>query len=258
MQQTNGTGLATVTGVHDTLTFAWSPDGNRFVFDIGGGEFAPRYLYTINADGSNKQQVTDGGVDTWDVEPDWSPDGSRIAFAGSLPCAGGGVCYYAIFTMNPDGSNPIQLTNGRYSDLDPAWSPDGSKLVFFRSQRDVSDLFTINADGSGLHQITHTKAWELNPAWSPSGSSIAFVANDETLDRVRPGSGNTKVLFRCEGRCSRISGGPSWSPNGRKLLVSLHGAGVDRLYELRRDGSHVHRMSTHGMNACCPSWDPAA
>jgi TolB protein len=254
----DGTDLRPVTGPHDTLTFAWSPDGSRFVFDIGDGEMAPRYLYTINADGTDRRRVTRGGIDTWDVQPDWSPDGSRIAFSGSLPCEGGGICFYAIFTMDPDGSNVTRLTNGKYTDSAPSWSPNGSKLVFFRSQRDVSDLFTMNSDGSGLRQITHTREWEFDPAWSPSGSSIVFVGNEMTLERVRPASGNTKVLFECTGKCARISGGPSWSPNGRKLLISLHGSGKDRLYELRRDGSHVHRISSHGLNACCPAWNPAA
>ncbi|MDP9223186.1 MAG: hypothetical protein M3P18_04905, partial [Actinomycetota bacterium] len=52
VESADGTDLRPVTGPHDTLTFAWSPDGSRFVFDIGDGEMAPRYLYTINADGT--------------------------------------------------------------------------------------------------------------------------------------------------------------------------------------------------------------
>jgi TolB protein len=121
-----------------------------------------------------------------------------------------------------------------------------------------SDLFTMNPDGSGLRQITHTNAWESRPAWSPTGHSIVFSEHNGSLKRVRPSTGKTKLLFECKGTCSRISGGPSWSPNGRKLLISLPGSGVDRLFELRRDGSHVHRISSHGLNACCPAWNPAA
>src|SRR5579859_3882472 len=35
-----------------------------------------------------------------------------------------------IYVMNPDGSNPVRLTNNPANDTDPAWSPDGTRLAF--------------------------------------------------------------------------------------------------------------------------------
>ena len=54
-------------------------------------------IYVMNADGSAQARLTnDGAVD---LEPAWSPDGSKIAFTRGSD----------IFVMNPDGSAAAQL-----------------------------------------------------------------------------------------------------------------------------------------------------
>lgn len=65
----------------------------------------------MDADGSNPVNLGEG------VWPDWSPDGSRIAFTSERDGN------EEIYLMNADGSDPISLTNNPASDSWADWSP---------------------------------------------------------------------------------------------------------------------------------------
>ena len=81
---------------------AWSPDGERLAFvefNFDQGE-----VYTINPDGTGRQQVTDNSVPEHSVE--WSPDGSKLVVSGAeRTCQDPpGPCPLQRGRMSPDGS----------------------------------------------------------------------------------------------------------------------------------------------------------
>src|SRR4030042_6219920 len=82
----------------------------------------------MNADGSQKEQLTSNTYR--DVEPDWSPDGTKIAFEGDWELEPNGPGDAEVFIMNADGSGIVQVTHNTVSDFEPQWHPDGSKLVY--------------------------------------------------------------------------------------------------------------------------------
>src|SRR5262249_37103884 len=59
-----------------------------------------------------------------------------------------------IYTMNPDGSNQVRLTNNPGVDTYPTWSPDG-RMIAFISQTPSGDvaIFRMNEDGANKTQI---------------------------------------------------------------------------------------------------------
>jgi len=106
----NGTGLVRLTsspGYDGTAD--WSPTG-RIAFSTtryaGAAEIA-----LMNGDGS---AITRLGAGITGSEPDWSPDGNRLAFTRDL----------SIYTVAADGSNPALLTSG----TSPSWRPSDALL----------------------------------------------------------------------------------------------------------------------------------
>jgi Tol biopolymer transport system component len=111
---------------------AWSPDGARIAFtsdrDRNGQCFFHDCwghngeIYVMNADGSEQRRLTDDPGD--DQSPSWSPDGTRIAFAGLRDVEGGVDApweNYEIYVMGEDGSDVVELTDNTTWDWHPDW-----------------------------------------------------------------------------------------------------------------------------------------
>src|SRR2546427_7703409 len=104
------------------LSVRFSRDGLWMVYV----SIADNTLWRSRIDGSERLQLTFPPMNA-NFVPAWSPDGSQIAFAGSIS---GGLL--RIFRISRDGGNPEQLTEGKHGggDVRPSWSPDGKTLVF--------------------------------------------------------------------------------------------------------------------------------
>lgn len=109
--------------------------------------------------------------------------GKREGLAGLALLPDGRIVYDAdtggrrnIWVVNPDGSNPRQLTaqaHGRVN-LEPAVAPDGSFIVYV-SATDRPHLWRMDADGDNARQLTFGGG-EVNPQISPDGKWTVYVA----------------------------------------------------------------------------------
>jgi hypothetical protein len=165
------------------------------VFSPSGTQFASfgRGITVANADGSGSNLVaadvhtstadpTTLTVDRTNIvnsEPNWSPDGRRIAFTresttSSQTCdLTTGQCntnedhQIDVYVMNADGSGLRQLTSTRaVNEEEPSWSPDGRQIAYFRMPEanadGVGEIWVMNADGTGQRAIA--RGW--HPHWS--------------------------------------------------------------------------------------------
>jgi Tol biopolymer transport system component len=116
--------IYTVYPLSSQSAFGINPGENGKIVFIGYGDNTLKGLiYVMNADGSGQTNISNNPAD--DFGPDWSPDGTKIAFERDQDGNGN------IYAMNAaDGSNQIRLTKSTANDCNPRWSPDGTKIVF--------------------------------------------------------------------------------------------------------------------------------
>ncbi len=122
------------------------------------------YIWIINVDGSGLTQLIRG------LNPSWSPDGTRIAFASNI--AGD----YNIYIIKPDGSGLQQLTTRTDVDIEPTWSPDGEYVAFVSNVHKNWNLWKMKTDGTRLTQLTTHEKFDGGPSWGRDGF-IYFHSN---------------------------------------------------------------------------------
>jgi TolB protein len=131
--------------------------GAQLAFIRGGA--GPPQIYLMDTDGANVQRLVSGGGDA--VNPAWSPDGQRLAFAWTRGFEPGN---YNIFIIEVATHTLTQLTFGAGKNEHPSWSPDGRHIVFSSDRTGGQQIWTMLADGTNLKQLTHQGRNE-SPVW---------------------------------------------------------------------------------------------
>ncbi len=102
------------------------------------------------------------------TKPKWSPDKGRIAVSQLGD----------ILTMNPDGSNIVNLTNSPdFTETEPAWSHDGQFIAYTSNQEGGWQIYTIPAGGGDPTKLTDTGD-NIQPCWYRSGGCVYRFRSD--------------------------------------------------------------------------------
>jgi TolB protein len=151
-------------GMNDTDA-SWSPDGTMLVFrSVGCDGCGISELYTMNADGTNRVQVTN--VAGFEAAPRWSPDGTRVAYDADRNGSRG------IYVKNADGTGAeVKVSGGADTAGGAVWSPNGSQLAFVESSGKVC---VVSPNGSGMTLLTDVPANGSTLFWSPDGARVGF------------------------------------------------------------------------------------
>lgn len=188
------------------------PDLNRGVTRVAYASRSGDYeIRSMNVDGGDNRQLTDNATD--DGAPDWSPDGSKIAFQAYRDGQA------EIYVMQADGSGQTRLTNDAAYDGQPAWSPDGTKIAFVSTRSGGARIWVMNADGTGAHAVS-TQAYSYDPSWSPDGTMIGYDADGDgdgwqELWVMNADGSNARLLINMGTNQDLWAG--NWSPDGKFL-----------------------------------------
>ena len=110
-------------------------------------------------------------------DPQFSPDGSRVAFVVSDPLKGEKrVQHIWMYDLNANATR--QFTYSGKSESSPRWSPDGKRLAFLSNRGEHQQVYVLNATGGEGAAVTKSKTDVKAFAWSPDSASIAFLSPD--------------------------------------------------------------------------------
>jgi Tol biopolymer transport system component len=159
---------------------------------------------------------------------------------------------HEIFSMKPDGSRRINLTDNQADDFWPTWSADGGKIAFIRRFA----VYTMNADGSGETRVIDARCVRCrSPAWSPDGRRIAFHQQvDGNMDIYVVNADGTALTRLTTHPATDVQ--PAWSPDGTRIAFKSLRHPHGDLFVMDADGSHVHPVTDHPGNDFGPDWSP--
>jgi Tol biopolymer transport system component/DNA-binding winged helix-turn-helix (wHTH) protein len=149
--------------------------------------------------------------DQWNHSPDFSPDGSRVAFISTR--SGGAELWLA----DRDGANARQLTTfGRAYFRPPRWSPDGAQILVSAGVNGQLDLYAVDLSGN-LTRLTNDHDDEIAPSWSHDGQAVLFGARRSgtwQLMRLSIADGSRTQLTTDGGYAAQSS------PDGREIFFT--------------------------------------
>jgi Tol biopolymer transport system component len=179
-------------------------------FDGNGND----QVFVMDADGSNQRQLTHtpGGVTLGQTPPQWSPDGSRVAYWVTIPT--GNV---QLFVARLSDGTSTRVTDEPSDVYEGGWASDRSFVFSISNPRSAYPLLARSID-IGTKETTTIARDVSNPEVSPDGIQIAF------LSYFRPEGETWLSLMNIDGtgrqkiqQVSSNSAFPKWSPDSTRV-----------------------------------------
>lgn len=209
-----------VEGVGAIQNLAWSPDGRYIAFSGLEGGLSDLYLYDLE-----KEEVRQLTNDRYaELQPNWSPDGSTLAFTTDRGPGGTnfGTLKYGEYRLGLIDIESKKIRTVRPFDQglqhDPQFSPDGRSLYFISDQDGFKDVYRYSLDEEATYRVTEVQTGvsgitATSPAltvarqsgdvmfsvFSHGGYSIVELDSDETSgERLAPAdsTGETSLAGR--------------------------------------------------------------
>ncbi len=197
--------------------------------------------------GGDAVRLLPGGA--WDdVDPAWSSDGTRLAFASNREGA------MRVYVAGGTGEQPRRVTDGPGQDRLPVWSPDGRWLLFVSDRDGREQVYMVAAEGGAVRQLTYGPGGGSQPSWAPDGLHFAFVRLVDGRPQVFIGDtlGSTpRPLAPAPSRQVQ----PAWSLDGRFIAFAGLEDGRWSIYVAEVEGGAVRRVTAGGMDRR-PAWSP--
>ncbi len=230
----------------------------KFVFQEASGG----YIYTVSGDGSKLMRVASG------LDPAWSPDSARIAFARWGDQGG-------LYLVNADGTN----VSGVFASpqiLSPRWRADGKRIAFAQqlggSEERVVSFFgrptffpadpwwkigVFDVESGAFTQPPSTKH-SFAPTWSQDGNLIAFA---DAGFGILTTDTTTRTIASLYTQNPQVQSA-SWSPDGSRIAFQVRAHDHWEIATISADGlfttavTRADALSFTLVNNVAPAWSP--
>ncbi|MDZ7291465.1 MAG: BamA/TamA family outer membrane protein [candidate division KSB1 bacterium] len=176
-------------GLDGVFSPTWSPQNDEIAFV--GIKAGASDIYTVNLGSEAVRKVTDDVFS--DLEPCYSPDGSRLAFVSdrgrytdmsTLPenfkiwrMDYRNLDIYLVDAVGTaNGGRIEQITDTPYFEKTPVFSPDGKKLAFTSDRTGIYNIYIHDLDSHNEYPITNVITGVSHLSWAGDGSRMAFVS----------------------------------------------------------------------------------
>ncbi len=238
----------------DAVQPHWSPGGDRIAFwglPEGTGQ---RDIWTIAADGKNSVRVTNDVHVDWC--PVWSDDGRHLFFASDR---GGSMNLWRVRIDQASGEvqgEPEAVTAPSAFAALPRVASSG-KRILFASDNTRLNIYRAEFDPAreafvgSPSPVTGGSKFALSPAPSPDGEWVVFREGrtQEDLYMVRPDGTGLRRLTNDIHK----DRGPSWTPDGERIVFYSNRPDRYEVWWIRPDGSGLEQLTATTGNA---TWWP--
>ena len=137
-------------------------------------------LWIIDLATGERRQLTN--TTEQEVDPDWSPDGTKIVFRRDIPPLGDAE----IFVIDLTTGTEKRLTNHPGYDADPHFSPDGKTMILTREidpgNNDIASMSPTKGDAGPVQNLTNHPGQDQDPMWTPNGFTIVWQTDRDAGD----------------------------------------------------------------------------
>lgn len=172
------------------------------------------------------------------LSPEWSPDGTKIAFATIQK----GRSQIKMIDLASGGISTVVSSSKGFNSA-PAWSPNGRQLAFASSRSGNSDIYILDLATKTTRKLTKHWAIDTEPAWTANGNSVIFTSG-------RSGKANIYEVSAQGGEARRVTftgkenGDADVSPDNQTVAVVRDGG----IALVERGGQLVRTLYASGFD----------
>ncbi len=239
-----------------------SEDGSKIAYTCRGPD-GRADVCVVDSDGTDPRVITDSNLGghpqpQFNADPAISPDGSKVAFTSGT--YNNGFAVFDIWTVNSDGTSPVELTDVGASDTAgtrdgfATWSPDGTQLAWQRGDENAlaADIVRMPAAGGAISVVANSGNNEMRPSWSTAGIAYTNGPLEGTAGVyvADPNASNAVTVLVDEPFSNEID--PAWKPGGSALAFTRN----DSIWRIENPGATQTQLTTGFLDAN-PSWSAA-
>ena len=219
----------------------------------------------LDLESGNVTQLTSGV--SINLEPEWSPDGTRVAFVSTAPNGNYNIYIMPLTNGVPGEAQmvtedfelvPPPVYYGAWAlHIHPTWTPDGEELIFISNRHNKhgsGGFYRMKAEpGAPMERFYYEETtWRARPSISPDGAKMVYSSylgrQWQQLWAMPPGGGDAFPLTY--GDFDRTS--PRWSPDGSRIAFISNETGDTSLWLFHYFGGKLEPIEIEMLNYARP------